>query len=31
MLPVLGGVVVERQQLVEIVGDLRGRFGNFAP
>lgn len=29
--PVLGGVVVEREQLLEVVGDLRGGPGNVAP
>jgi hypothetical protein len=28
---VLGGVVVERQQLVQVVGDLRGRLGELGP
>jgi hypothetical protein len=27
--PVLGGIVVERQQLVEVVGDLRGGLGEL--
>jgi hypothetical protein len=31
MLPVLGGEVVEGQQLVEVVGDLRGGFGELRP
>jgi len=25
--PVLGGIVVERDQLLQVVGDLRGGFG----
>jgi hypothetical protein len=28
--PVFGWVVVEREQLVEIIGDLGDRFGNCA-
>jgi hypothetical protein len=31
MNPVLGGVVIEGEQLVEIVGDLRDRFGKLGP
>jgi hypothetical protein len=31
MHPVLGGVVVERQQLVEVVGELRDRLGKLRP
>ena len=27
----LGGVVVERQQLVQVAGDLRGRLGELGP
>jgi hypothetical protein len=27
--PVLGRVAVEREQLVHVVGDLRGRFGEL--
>jgi hypothetical protein len=29
--PVLGGVVVKREQLLEIVGDLRGGLGELRP
>jgi hypothetical protein len=29
MHPVFGGVVVEREQLVEVVGDLRDGFGEL--
>jgi hypothetical protein len=31
MLPVLGRVVVERQQLLDILGDLRDRLGELRP
>ena len=29
--PVLGGVVVEREEHVEVLGDLGGRLGHLAP
>jgi hypothetical protein len=29
--PVLGGVVVEREQLLEVVGDLRRSLGELRP
>ena len=31
MNPVFGGVVIEGEQLVKIVGDLRDRFGKLGP
>jgi hypothetical protein len=30
MHPVLAGIVVEREQLLDVIGDLRDRLGNLA-